>query len=408
VGIAKSIHPFPARMAPEIALRAVSDLGAGSVVLDPMAGSGTVLRAATEAGHFAIGYDLDPLAVLMAKVWNTPVDTDAVLRMGFALLDRCAAMDKRKKVSLPWIDNDEPTHRFINEWFYAPQRNDLRRLSCGLRRLNGSASDALRICFSRIIIRKEGGASRANDVSHSRPHRRKEQYNEFDVLRGFEIALKRVVSILSEQPPKGGAIVRLGDGRKLSDIKARSVDGIITSPPYLNAIDYLRGHKLTLVWLGYQIATLTRIRAACVGAERAGEAGNEQLIKRVVARVENMPQLPRPQQRMLDRYILDLYAALRAAHRVLKDDGRAVFVVGNSCLRGVFIRNSDVLQAVASHVGLDIISCAERELAPSRRYLPPPGGTSERRLEARMRTEVIMTFTKRQSGQKQARTCLGY
>lgn len=64
------VHPFPARMAPEIAFRRLRRLPPGSVILDPMAGSGTVLRHATELGHKAIGFDLDPLAVLMTQVWT--------------------------------------------------------------------------------------------------------------------------------------------------------------------------------------------------------------------------------------------------------------------------------------------------------------------------------------------------
>jgi DNA modification methylase len=395
VSTAHPIHPFPARMAPEIALRAVSELEKASVILDPMVGSGTVLRAATESGHRAIGYDLDPLAVLMAKVWNIPIDTEAMLRLGFALLNRCDAMDRRRKVALPWIDEDPHTQRFINEWFYPAQRNDLRRLSYGLRRLHGPISDALRICLSRIIIRKEGGASRADDVSHSRPHRRKAKKNDFDVMCGFEMALKRVARILKEHPPKGGAEVRLGDGRRLAGLKSKTVDAIVTSPPYLNAIDYMRGHKLTLVWLGYQIKTLARIRSVCVGAERAEQAHDEHIVKLVTAKLGNMSKLPKPQQRMFDRYIVDLHAALKAAHRVLKDNGKAVFVVGNSCVRGVFIRNSEVLQEAATQVGFDLLSCSERALPPNRRYLPPPGAASQSRLETRMRTEVVMTFGKR-------------
>jgi tRNA G10 N-methylase Trm11 len=35
----KPIHPFPARMAPEIALAATAKLPTGSIVLDPMSGS---------------------------------------------------------------------------------------------------------------------------------------------------------------------------------------------------------------------------------------------------------------------------------------------------------------------------------------------------------------------------------
>jgi predicted RNA methylase len=65
------IHPFPARMAPEIVFKELQGLPVSQVVLDPMAGSGTVLRAAAELGHQAIGFDLDPLAVLMSRVWTT-------------------------------------------------------------------------------------------------------------------------------------------------------------------------------------------------------------------------------------------------------------------------------------------------------------------------------------------------
>jgi len=58
----QSVHPFPARMAPELAFESLRHLKAGSIVLDPMSGSGTVLRQASDMGHSAIGFDMDPLA----------------------------------------------------------------------------------------------------------------------------------------------------------------------------------------------------------------------------------------------------------------------------------------------------------------------------------------------------------
>jgi tRNA G10 N-methylase Trm11 len=69
-----AVHPFPARMAPAVALKAVSGKRRKLTVLDPMSGSGTVLAAARAKGHYAIGVDLDPLAVLLSKVWCTSVD----------------------------------------------------------------------------------------------------------------------------------------------------------------------------------------------------------------------------------------------------------------------------------------------------------------------------------------------
>ncbi|MBO9325941.1 MAG: hypothetical protein J7463_11270 [Roseiflexus sp.] len=70
MNLPKPIHPFPARMAPELALRAIEELEPLSTILDPMMGSGTVVRVAAEAGHRAIGQDIDPLAVLMTRVWT--------------------------------------------------------------------------------------------------------------------------------------------------------------------------------------------------------------------------------------------------------------------------------------------------------------------------------------------------
>ena len=61
-----SVHPFPARMASEIAASTLQELPKGSLILDPMSGSGTVLRQSLLLGHRAIGFDLDPLAVLIS------------------------------------------------------------------------------------------------------------------------------------------------------------------------------------------------------------------------------------------------------------------------------------------------------------------------------------------------------
>ena len=70
----QTIHPFPARMSPDIALNVLSASRQKKSlkVLDPMVGSGTVLAVARANGHRAIGIDCDPLSVLLAKTWTSP------------------------------------------------------------------------------------------------------------------------------------------------------------------------------------------------------------------------------------------------------------------------------------------------------------------------------------------------
>lgn len=387
----KTIHPFPARMAPELALAHAEALPARSIVLDPMAGSGTVLRQALAAGHNAIGFDMDPLAVLMARVWNTPLELGRVEDFTREILAEAETVSLGD-IHLPWIDDDAETGNYISYWFAKAQIDGLRRLTHVISQ-KLKDSDSLRnffhIALSRIIVTKESGASLAKDASHSRPHRVAIE-NDYDVFKGFARSSAQLRKILSEAPPPAGATVSRGDARKMTSLEDASVDAIITSPPYLNAIDYLRGHKLSLVWMGYTAAAVREIRSGSVGAERGIELECNN-VDQIVASLGPIDPLPQAKKKMVRRYANDLYVLMGEIHRVLKPGGSAVFVVGNSCLRGVFIRNSAMVAEACQIAGLHLTKQDERELPAQSRYLPMPTQTDSA-LGKRMRTETIMKF----------------
>ena len=210
----KPIHPFPARMAPDLALERLTLLNRGSIVLDPMAGSGMVLRQATDLGHRAIGFDVDPLAVLMARVWTTPVADKHIERWAARLISDAKKVHP-DAIYLPWIDDDPETTNFVSFWFAAPQQADLRRLAFVLNRLapgrnveDAGALDILRLALSRIIVTKEQSASLARDTSHSRPHKVSET-SDFEVIPAFEKAVRRLRKLLADFPPSSGASVAL-------------------------------------------------------------------------------------------------------------------------------------------------------------------------------------------------------
>ena len=89
-------------------------------------------------------------------------------------------------------------------------------------------------------------SSLARDTSHSRPHRVADE-NDFDVYDGFVRSARQLARRLNPQLIRGNAEVRISDARVLDTVDDQSIDLVLTSPPYLNAIDYLRGHRLTLV-----------------------------------------------------------------------------------------------------------------------------------------------------------------
>src|SRR5882724_10366844 len=90
--VRESVHPFPARMAPGIALQVMSDETESIRVLDPMMGSGTVLAMARLLGHRGIGYDVDPLAVLISRVWTTSFNLKEVRERSKEVLDTARAI----------------------------------------------------------------------------------------------------------------------------------------------------------------------------------------------------------------------------------------------------------------------------------------------------------------------------
>jgi hypothetical protein len=63
-----AVHPFPARMAPEIVCSFLDRAKTPMRVFDPMMGSGTVIALAQSRKHRAVGIDIDPLAALTARV----------------------------------------------------------------------------------------------------------------------------------------------------------------------------------------------------------------------------------------------------------------------------------------------------------------------------------------------------
>lgn len=391
----RSIHPFPARMAPDLALVSLGELRPGSRVLDPMVGSGTVVRHALELGHDAVGYDLDPLAVLMSRAWTTAVaDADIEAELDTILGD--VANDRGDVPVLGW-QQDPDTARFIEYWFHDAQRGDLARIAfaldqrgkASLSASQSAALDVLRVAFSRIIITKEQGASLARDTSHSRPHR-VATASDYKVVPNFKRSVVQLRKRLLENPLKRAAVIQRGDARSLS-LQDASIDAVITSPPYLNAIDYMRGHRMSLVWMGHSIPSLKLVRSNSIGAERAADKHDQQSeLDGIAIAMRGEERLNSRLEGIIGRYALDLIGMTSEVGRVLKPGGRATFVVGNSCIKGKFIDNARGVATAAERAGMVVEDTRERDLPIANRYLPVSGDS----LSKRMRTETVLVCRK--------------
>jgi len=389
----KYIHPFPARMAPEIVLNKLQKLNDKKKVLDPMVGSGMVLNTASRLNIQSFGVDIDPLSVLISKVSSTKINENKV-KAALNLLIKHSR--NNKNIYLPWIDSDIETSNFIKYWFDKKQINQLRALAYYLIQspviFNKAIIDVIKIAISRLIITKEPKASLARDTAHSRPHKTIEN-NDFDILLSLPNSLDSVLKYLDPSKIKCNSNVSIGDARNLRKFKKNHFDMILTSPPYLNAIDYMRGHKFSLVWFGYKISELRNISTVSIGSEKKIDINKKYNNCEIIKNNKNLHL----DSQMIQRYFIDLCEQLTESHRVLKKGGTALFVIGNSIHKDKQIYNNKILKEAAKIAGFSFFSEVKREIPSNRRYMPINGDSS---LSKRMKTEYIITFKKLRKSNK--------
>jgi DNA modification methylase len=383
-------------MAPDIALELLKPTKKPLRVLDPMMGSGTVVALARSNKHLGYGVDIDPLANLIASVWTTAVDAKKVRATANRVLERAIKHSENTALRNAYPRGaNEATRKFIRYWFDSQARRQLTALSQSITGIRDkSIRDFLWCAFSRLIIAKSDGASLALDLAHSRPHR---YFSEAPIkpFDKFQISVEFVLknAILKGSAANGPrAKVRKGDARKLL-IRKSSIDLVLTSPPYLNAIDYIRCSKFSLVWMGHNIDGLTDIRKHSIGTEVGRKLENDKEINAIVKGLK-IRSLSNRYRAIVAAYIDDMRSAIREVSRVLVPGGSAVYVIGENTIAGIYVRNAKILISLARQSGLRLKSETRRALPPNRRYMPPPKQTGVAAFDTRMRTEVVLRFRK--------------
>lgn len=134
--------------------------------------------------------------------------------------------------------------------------------------------------------------------------------------------------------------IELGDARFLP-LRDKSVDFVLTSPPYINVFNYHHNYRRSVELLGWDVLHSAKSE---IGANRKFRQN------RVLTVIQ---------------YSIDMTIALAELCRVVKDSGRIVYVVGReSNVHKTALYNGRILSSLASQVlKMEVVAKQERKFS---------------------------------------------
>ncbi len=421
-----NFHSFPAKFPPQLPRKFIAALTKpGDTVLDPMTGSGTTVVEAFLLGRRGVGFDIDPLALAISEVKVSLLNPEEVARVGDTILAQATLSvngrrsELEKALDIRW---NSDTKKFIDYWFAYETQIELLALITEIEKISNPVIRAFfELVFSAIIITKSGGVSLAFDLAHTRPHRAKVVFNRTgQLLLGQEpvnndsdrrrFLTKTLRSALDEfnkryqqnlkslLKPGLGKIrpqFKYGNAQNLP-LDEATIDLIVTSPPYAsNAIDYMRAHKFSLVWMGHSITELGYKRQEYIGGESLIGFEFEALPEKTAEVVADISKRDSKKGHVLHRYYSEMTRTLREMFRVLKPGKAAIVVVGSSILRGRDTETQICLADIGQKIGFEVPKIGVRNLDRDRRMMPAGFKLDlNSQIQQRMHEEYVIGFYK--------------
>ena len=349
-GMTHGLHRYPAKYIPQIPRWAIREYSAPSdTVLDPFSGSGTTLVEALAEGRSCVGVDLDPLACLIAEAKTTPLDTVRLATFLPALLRLSRETPVDLEVPLPGVVN-------FGHWFVQSAWADLQALRKAIASIDVLPAERnfLLVVFSSLLR----AVSNADDQSQKTYVSGTLNKSPPEVLATFEKKFVKALGgmeALNRRRSNSRCAIHTASATSMP-LSDGSVNLIVTSPPYLDSVDYMYNLMLEYFWLGKDLGIVSRKdynarRRAYIGSKSPmGGAGIPEAIRHLFT----LDQVPEYRREALGPYFTSMSKHFHEAQRVLKDGGKYVLVIGNSRTQDGMLCLHDGLIALASDAGLHI------------------------------------------------------
>jgi DNA modification methylase len=384
-------HPYKGKFHPKMAralLNYVWPYDKG-LILDNFAGSGTLLVEATTMGIDSLGVEINPLSALMSNVkcksfsFNLEELKREINNYFEKLGNTLLVYNNLKEKQLSFFMETEIDLNSI----FQKSKNLSSKLKNYLRNKNEIIPQIL-ICKELLKniqndnIRDFLLLSLSGTISDV-ARRTSEQF--FDVFRDrvnnlcLRIFLfKKLNEVLKIR--LGHSFTYIGDARDMSQIiPCNYIDGIVTSPPYSVAIDYIKNDFPQLVLLELT-DSIEKLEKDMIGNPRVNysqkslfieDEENPLIISQTANKIVKYLLTNGRQQAGIRsfKFYIDMNKSLKEMYRVMKKNSKCAIVIGNNHFivdnKFIEIPNDEVILELAEKIGFKPDKFIRRELQKS-------------------------------------------
>lgn len=376
-----TIHRFPGKFVPQVAraLLMLVEADERSLIVDPFCGSGTSLVEGSLLGIQTVGIDYDPLAVLVSRAKTIPLSPQQL-----------ADLRRYWAIKIGEVDTEDLRHTVPNlhHWFQPTIARQLAFIKEKAIKIEDEAVRAFAFVVFSSIIRRVSNADDQTQKTYVSGTLKKIPPQPCEL---FPVFLDRAIKGMDDYTVCRSAqvVVERADARIWCS--SRPVDGIVTSPPYIDSIDYVYNQMLEYFWL-YEFLGLASIddvrqlRKKPIGFRRSNvDDGLERLAQKshIVAEllepfVTKIRTVSAKEAENVIGYFEDFSKHLQVAKRSMRSGGIYALVIGESHIRGVTIPTPTILSALFDAHGFESIGSCSYVI--KRHYMKFPRRSNSRKI----------------------------
>jgi len=382
------IHPYPAMLHPLLVNYLIKTYAKnGNTIFDPFCGSGVTLLQSSVNGFSSYGFDINPLALLIAKAKSQSYDISALTR----------EFEDFQETVLQTRDTDIPSVKNIEYWYSNDVIRDLGVIRKVLKNKEYKYKDFFVVCFAFVC--RNQSLTRKGEFKRYRIKEDKIKSVENKVFEKlFEHIREMIGTFASSDIPKKVSHPILANSENKITPKIK-YDLVITSPPYGDSrttVAYGEYSSFGAEWTdGLNSFGSVNYRVDKEGIGKAGQLNTDLTEHKILTEtIDKIGKIDEKRAKEVMYFFNGYYNVIKNVINNLNKRGRVCFVVGNRTVKGHQIPMDQITASFFDKMGLKFKNIYVRDILNK---VMPSKNSPTNKVGAKVQTmvnEYIVVFTK--------------